>query len=158
MTRLYGRAMGGERCVDKTAHGHWKTITLVSAITDNQLLEQATQAFDGPMDGPTFVDYVEQCLVPALKPGQIVVMDNLPAHKVNGIREAIEMAGCDLWYLPPYSPDFNPIEKLWSKVKAWLRRIAAKTFDTVIDALGDALRAVTPLECQHYFLSCGYGE
>jgi transposase len=158
MTRLYGRAMGGERCIDKTAHGHWKTITVISAITDGQVLKQATQAFDGPMDGPTFLGYVRECLVPALKPGQVVVMDNLPSHKVEGVREAIENAGCELWYLPPYSPDLNPIEKLWSKAKSWLRRIAARTFDGVIDALGDALNAVTSDECQHYFRSCGYGD
>jgi transposase len=156
MTRLYGRAMGGERCVDRTPHGHWGSMTMVSAIRDRGVLEQASVVLDGSMDGPTFLTYVEQCLVPALRPGDVVVMDNLRSHKVAGVREAIEQAGCDLWYLPAYSPDFNPIEKLWSKVKAWLRRVGAKTFETVSAAVGDALRAVDSDECRNYFASCGY--
>ncbi|MEM1356334.1 MAG: transposase, partial [Planctomycetota bacterium] len=90
--------------------------------------------------------------------GDIVVMDNLPAHKVAGVREAIETAGCDLWYLPPYLPDLNPIEKLWSKLKSWLRRVEAKTFDTLSDAVAAALRAVTPEECTNYFISCGWSQ
>lgn len=129
---------------------------MVSAIRDRGVLEQASVVLDGSMDGPTFLTYVEQCLVPALRPGDVVVMDNLRSHKVAGVREAIEQAGCDLWYLPAYSPDFNPIEKLWSKVKAWLRRVGAKTFETVSAAVGDALRAVDSDECRNYFASCGY--
>jgi transposase len=156
MTRRYGRSPGGQRCIDKTPHGHWKTITMISAMQGTGVLEKATLALDGPIDGPTFLGYVEDCLVPALMPGQIVVMDNLSAHKVQGVRQAIEAAGCDLWYLPAYSPDLNPIEKLWSKVKAWLRRIGGKTFDAVVGAIGDALRAVVDDECFNYFRSCGY--
>jgi len=156
MTRLYGRAPGGERCVDHTPHGHWRTMTMLSAIGIEGVIEPATVVIDGAMDGPTFLDYVEQCLAPALRPGQVVVMDNLSSHKIAGVREAIEAAGCDLWYLPPYSPDLNPIEKLWSKVKAWLRRVAETTFATVTDAIADALRAVAPDECRNYFASCGY--
>lgn len=156
MTRLYGRSMGGERCVDKTPHGHWGTMTMISAIRDQGVLEQASVVLDGSMDGPTFLAYVQQCLVPALRPGDVVVMDNLRSHKVAGVREAIEAADCDLWYLPAYSPDFNPIEKLWSKVKTWLRRVSAKTFETVASAVGDALRAVADNECSNYFVSCGY--
>ena len=158
MTRLYGRALGGARCVDTAAHGHWKTITLISALTTTGVLPAATLALDGAMNGPTFLAYVEQCLAPALQPGQIVVMDNLPAHKVQGVRQAIEAAGCDLWYLPAYSPDLNPIEKLWSKVKAWLRRVCARTFAAVAGAIGDALSTLTPDECRNYCLSCGYGQ
>jgi len=158
MTRRYGRAPGGQRCVDHAPQGHWQTMTMVSAIGDGGVLEPATVVLDGPMDGATFLVYVHQCLVPALRPGQVVGMDNLPAHKVRGVREAIEAAGCDLWYLPPYSPDPNPIEKLWSKVKAWLRRVGARTLEAVIDAVGDAMRAVADVECLHYFLSCGYGD
>lgn len=158
MTRLYGRAMDGERCPDKTPHGHWKAMTMISAIRDEGVMEQASVVFDGAMNGPTFLAYVDQCLVPALRPGDVVVMDNLQSHKVAGVREAIEAAGCDLWYLPAYSPDFNPIEKLWSKVKAWLRRVGAKTFETVTAAIGDALRAVADDECRNYFTSCGYGD
>jgi transposase len=129
---------------------------MISAIGGMGVMEEATLAFEGPIDGPTFLGYVENCLIPALKPGQIVVMDNLSAHKVQGVRHAIEEAGCDLWYLPAYSPDLNPIEKLWSKVKAWLRRIGAKTFKAVIHAIGEALRAVADDECFNYFRSCGY--
>lgn len=158
MTRLYGRAMNGERCVDKTPHGHWQTMTMISAIRDEGVLEEASVVLDGAMDGQTFLAYVEQCLVPALRPGDVVVMDNLRSHKVAGVREAIEQAGCDLWYLPAYSPDFNPIEKLWSKVKSWLRRVSAKTFEAVSAAVGDALRAVADDECRNYFASCGYGD
>ena len=156
MTRLYGRSPGGERCVDQTPHAHWQTMTMISAICAEGVIEPATLVLDGPMDGPTFLFYVEQCLVPALEHGQVVVMDNLSSHKIAGVREAIEAAGCDLWYLPPYSPDYNPIEKLWSKVKSWLRRVSASTFATVSDAVGDALRAVTMDECRNYFRSCGY--
>jgi len=156
MTRLYGRAPGGERCVDHTPHGHWRTMTMLSAIGIEGVIEPATTVLDGPMDGPTFLFYVQNHLAPALRPGQVVVMDNLSSHKIAGVREAIEAAGCDLWYLPPYSPDLNPIEKLWSKVKAWLRRVAETTFATVTDAVGDALRAVAPDECRNYFASCGY--
>lgn len=112
--------------------------------------------FDGPTDAIVFRSYVEQCLAPALRGGEIVVMDNLASHKVAGVREAIEEVGASVWYLPPYSPDLNPIEKLWSKVKTWLRRIAARTVEGLIQAVGDALRAVKPNECLAYFNSCGY--
>ena len=158
MTRLYGRSMKGERCNDHAACGHWKTMTLLSAIRSDEVIRDATVVCDGAMDGDTFLAYVEDCLVPSLRLGDIVVMDNLPAHKVKGVREAIEEVGCDLWYLPPYSPDFNPIEKLWSKVKTWLRRVEAKTFDTLSDAVAAALRAVTADECSNYFTSCGWGH
>lgn len=110
------------------------------------------------MDGDTFLNYVEQCLVPSLRPGDVVVMDNLASHKVKRVREAIESAGCDLWYLPPYSPDLNPIEKFWSKVKNWLRRVSATKFNGLSDAVADALRAVKPGECANYFEACGYGD
>ena len=158
MTRLYGRAPGGARCVDHAAHGHWQTMTMVSAIRAEGVLEDATLVLDGTMDGPTFLSYVEDHLVPSLVPGDVVVMDNLSAHKVAGVREAIEDAGCDLWYLPAYSPDYNPIEKLWSKVKSWLRRVSADSFETIADAVGEALRAVSADECGNYFTACGYGE
>lgn len=156
MTRLYGRAPIGERCIDHTPHGHWQTTTMLSAIRATGVMEGATMMFDGAMDGPTFLGYVERCLVPSLQPGDVVVMDNLASHKVAGVREAIEAAGCSLWYLPPYSPDLNPIEKLWSKVKAWLRRVEARTFTDLVQALAAALRAVIPGECANYFAACGY--
>ena len=122
------------------------------------MIHDATLVIDGAMNGPTFLGYVEQCLAPSLRPGEVVVMDNLSAHKVAGVREAIEAVGCDLWYLPPYSPDLNPIEKLWSKVKAWLRRVEPRTFEALHNAIADALRAVGFDECHNYFASCGYGD
>ncbi len=158
MTRLYGRSPIGERCVDHTPDGHWKTMTMLSAIRLDGVIQGATVVVDGPMDAATFLAYTQQFLAPSLRPGDVVVMDNLSSHKGAGIREAIEAAGADLWYLPPYSPDLNPIEKLWSKVKAWLRRVSAKTFDALNDAIADALRAVHPTECPNYFQACGYGE
>ena len=151
MTRLYGRSPRGRRCPDHTPHGHWKTMTMLSAIRGEGVMRDATVVMNGPMDGPTFLDYVEHCLAPSLRPGDVVVMDNLASHKVKGVREAIEAVGADVWYLPPYSPDLNPIEKLWSKVKAWLRDVSASTFETLSDAVADALRAVAPDECRNYF-------
>lgn len=158
MTRRYGRAPVGERCVDHTPHGHWKTLTMLSAIRTDGVIQEATMVYDGPMNRDTFVDYVGHCLVPTLRPGDVVVMDNLASHKAAEVRELIEAAGADLWYLPPYSPDFNPIEKLWSKVKAWLRRVMARTFDGLLGAIADALRAVAADECVNYFKACGYGQ
>ena len=158
MTRLYGRSPIGTRCNDFTSHGHWKTTTLLSAIRSAGVIRDATVIVDGPMDGPTFLAYTEQCLAPSLRCGDLVVMDNLASHKVAGVREAIESVGCDLWYLPPYSPDLNPIEKLWSKVKASLRRAGARCFDAIGDALAGVLNRVGPQECSNYFRSCGYGR
>lgn len=158
MTRLYGRSPVGERCVDHTPHGHWNTSTLLSAIRLDGVVHDATAVFDGPMNRDTFVSYVEHHLAPSLRPGDVVVMDNLSSHKDAQVRTLIEAAGCDLWYLPPYSPDLNPIEKLWSKVKAWLRRVMAATFEGLLAAIADALRAVDAAECVNYFLSCGYGQ
>lgn len=156
MTRLYGRAPIGERCHFAVPQSHWNTTTMISAIRGTGVIPEASIVFDGPTNATIFRGYVEQCLAPALRPGDIVVMDNLAAHKVAGVREAIEAAGADLWYLPPYSPDLNPIEKLWSKVKAWLRRVAARSVEGLIDAIGQALRAVRLDECLAYFRSCGY--
>ena len=158
MTRFYGRAPIGERCIDHTPHGHWKTMTMLSAIRLDGVVRDATMVYDGPMNRDTFVEYVERCLAPSLRPGDIVVMDNLSSHKAARVRELIEEAGADLWYLPPYSPDLNPIEKLWSKVKSWLRRVMAGTFEGLLDAIADALRDVDPTECLNYFRSCGYGH
>ena len=133
-------------------------MTMLSAIRLDGVVQDATVVLDGPMNSDTFLAYTQQCLAPSLRLGDIVVMDNLSSHKALGIRQAIEAVGADLWYLPPYSPDFNPIEKLWSKVKAWLRRVGAKTFDSLTATIGDALRAVQPNECRSYFNSCGYGK
>ena len=122
------------------------------------VVQGATVGVDGVMNSETFLAYTEQFLVPALRPGDVVVMDNLSSHKVKGVREAIETAGCDLGYLPPYSPGYNPIEKLWSKVKSWLRGVSDGTFKTLSAAVAAALEAVTPDECANYLASCGYGD
>jgi len=156
MTRLYGRAPVGQRCYFAAPQGHWHTTTLLSAMRCTGVMEDASIVFDGPTDAIVFRSYVEQCLAPSLRVGDIVVMDNLASHKVAGVREAIEGVGASVWYLPPYSPDLNPIEKLWSKVKAWLRRAAARTVEELIEAVGDALRTVDADECLNYFRSCGY--
>ena len=111
---------------------------------------------DGPMDGAAFLAYVEQVLIKDLNPGDIVVMDNLPAHKVSGVRQAIEGVGARLLYLPPYSPDFNPIEMAFSKLKAILRKAAARTVDALWDVIASALDAFTPSECENYFIAAGY--
>lgn len=156
MTTLYGRSPVGQRCVDATAHGHWQTTTILSAIRLSGVIGDATMLFDGPMDAATFLGYTQQCLAPSLHPGDVVMMDNLASHKAEGVAAAIESVGASVWYLPAYSPDLNPIEKLWSKVKAWLRRTAARTFDELVKATADALRHVDVDECRNYFLSCGY--
>ena len=158
MTRLYGRSAIGERCVDHSPHGHWQTVTMLSAIRLGGVIPNATGVVDGPMNSATFLGDTPQCLAPSLRAGDIVVIDNLPSHKVTGVSEAIESAGADLGYLPPYSPDLNPIEKLWSKVKAWLRRVEAKTFDTLTTAIADALQAVHATECRNDFAACGYRD
>jgi transposase len=153
MTRLYGRASVGERCIDHTPPGHWQTMTMISAIRLEGVVHDATLLIDGPMNRDTFEMYTEQCLAPALRPGDVVIMDNLSSHKGAAVRGLIENVQADLWYLPPYSPDLNPIEKLWSKVKAWLRRVMVSTFGELLDAMAAALRAVEPEECVNYFRS-----
>ena len=125
MARLRGRAPRGERCRAAIPHGHWKTITFTAGLRLDGLV--APWLLDGPMDGEAFLVYVRRVLAPTLTPGDIVVMDNLPAHKMAGVRAAIEAAGAELHYLPPYSPDFNPIELAFAKLKALLRKVAART-------------------------------
>ena len=154
MARLCGRALRGERCRASVPHGHWKTTTFTAGLRHDGLI--APMVLDGPMDGAAFLAYVEQVLVPELRPGDIVVMDNLPAHKVTGVREAIETAGATLRYLPPYSPDFNPIEMAFSKLKALLRKAAARTIPDLWNAIANALDAFTAQECQNYFAASGY--
>ena len=154
MARLYGRAAKGERCWAPVPHGHWKTTTFTGALRLSGMT--APMVLDGPMNGAAFLAYVEQVLVPTLSPGDIVIMDNLPAHKPTAIREAIEKAGAQLRYLPPYSPDFNPIENAFSKMKAFLRKTAARTVDDLWQAIADALNIFSPGECQNYFAACGY--
>src|SRR5258708_24873110 len=129
MTRLHGRAPRGERLVGKIPHGHWKTTTFVAGLRSTALT--APCVIDGPMNGNAFLAYVEQVLVPTLKPGDVVVLDNLSAHKVPGIREAIEAAGADLLYLPPYSPDFNPIEQVFAQLKTLLRKATERSVEAL---------------------------
>ena len=154
MARLRGRARKGERCRASIPHGHWKTTTFTAGLRLDGLA--APMILDGPMHAEAFLAYVEQVLVPELKPGDIVVMDNLPAHKVSGVREAIDAAGARLLYLPPYSPDFNPIEMAFAKFKALLRKTAARTVLDLWEAIAVSLGAFTPAECQAYFVAAGY--
>ena len=155
MARLRGRAKRGERCRAAIPHGHWKTTTFTAGLRLASL--SAPMLLDGPMDGDAFRAYVTHVLVPELTPGDIVVMDNLPSHKVTGMRLAIEAAGATLLYLPPYSPDLNPIEMAFSKLKAILRQTAARTIDDLWDVIARSLGKFTPEECQNYFVAAGYG-
>jgi transposase len=154
MARTRGRAPRGERCRAPLPHGHWKTTTFTGALRLTGMT--APMVLDGPMNGPAFLAYVQQVLVPRLRPGDIVVMDNLPAHKPRAVREAIEREGASLRYLPPYSPDFNPIENAFAKLKALLRKAAARTIDDLCNAIRDALPAFSPDECANYFTDTGY--
>ena len=154
MARLRGRAPRGERCRAPVPHGHWKTTTFVGALRLGGIA--APMVLDGPMNGAAFLAYVRQVLAPTLKPGETVVMDNLPAHRVLGVRGAIEATGARLRLLPPYSPDFNPIELAFAKLKSFLRKAAARTVPDLWDAIRDALPRFTPDECANYFTACGY--
>jgi len=154
MTRRYGRAPRGERVGEGTPAGHWRTLTVLGAIRLSGWV--ATMTIQAATDGEIFLAYVEQVLCPQLQPGDIVVMDNLAAHKVAGVRDLIETTGARLRYLPPYSPDFNPIEKCWSKVKQLLRAAKARSIFTLERRLAEALAAVTAHNVQACFRHCGY--
>jgi transposase len=154
MTRRYGWGPRCDRVVDFVPHGHWKTITFVAALRWDGLT--APTVVDGPMTGATFLAYVQQQLVRVLKPGDIVIMDNLQAHKVAGVREAIERAGAAVRYLPPYSPDFNPIEQVFAKIKAELRRREERTIPGVEAVFGESLDWFPRRVCCNYFRNCGY--
>jgi putative transposase len=143
-----------QRLVASVPWGHWKTTTFVGALRQDGLV--APCAFDGPINGETFRAWVEQFLVPELKQGDIVILDNLPSHKVEGVRTAIENAGARLLYLPSYSPDLNPIEQWFAKLKTLLRKPAARTFDALIHAIASALQTFTPDECANYLANSGY--
>jgi transposase len=155
MTRRYGRALRGERVREATPASHWRTLTLLGAMTSEGLL--ATMTVESPTDGDVFLSYVDQVLGPRLQPGQVVIMDNLSAHKVEGVRERIEATGAELLYLPPYSPDFNPIEKCWGKIKQSLRSAKARTIEALESAVAEALTAVTPQNASAWFAHCNYG-
>tara|TARA_B100000614_G_C14464609_1_gene459938 strand:- start:14 stop:490 length:477 start_codon:yes stop_codon:yes gene_type:complete len=154
MARMYGRAPRGERCRAPVPHGHWKTTTFIGALRLDGVT--APMTLDGAMNKAAFLAYVEQVLVPTLRPGDVVVMDNLPAHKPLAVRQAIEAAGAELRLLPAYSPDFNPIELAFAKIKAGLRKAATRTLPDLWDAIRDAIDAVTPADCTSFFKACGY--
>lgn len=154
MTPLRGRSRRGQRCLGRTPHGHWCTSTFVCALAQDGL--RAPLVLDGPINGQAFGAWVEQFLAPELRAGDIVVMDNLGSHKVAGVRQAIEARAATLRYLPPYSPDLNPIEQVFSKLKQMLRRAQARTRETLWQTLGDQLAAFSPAECASYIRNCGY--
>ncbi len=154
MTRLYGRTFGGQRLVDATPHGHWCTTTMISALRLDG--RTADMVIEGATDGPAFLAYTQKFLPLILSPGDIVVMDNLAPHKMLAVIQSIEATGAEVWFLPPYSPDFNPIEKMWSKIKAYLRKVKARTKEALWQAIGDALKIVTASDAFGWFKSCGY--
>jgi transposase len=155
MARSRARGPRGERVVCKTPHGHWKTIGTVAAMTTAGMLTAV--AFDGPVNTEAFVGFVEQFLVPQLKAGQVLILDNLPAHKSPEVDRLVEAAGARVLRLPPYSPDFNPIEMAISKVKSMLRKLAARSVGPLIDAIGQSLSAVTAADAINYIHHSGYG-
>ena len=154
LLRRYGRSRRGLRVHDHAPHHHWQTSTFVAGLRVTGLT--APTLFDGPMDGECFLAYVDQMLGPTLQAGDIVVMDNLAAHKVEGVRERIEAAGAQLWYLPPYSPDLNPIELWFAKLKALLRTARRRTVEELWDTVGACLALFSATECRNYFRHCGY--
>jgi transposase len=154
MARLFGRSPRGERLIASIPHGHWKTLTFIAGLRHDRIV--APMVLDGPMDGAAFLAYVEKFLVPALSPGDIVVADNLSSHKVEGARELIEAAGAEIWPLPPYSPDLNPIEQAFAKFKALARKAAERTIDGLCRAIGQAIGQFTPQECANFLINAGY--
>jgi transposase len=156
MTRTHGWAPRGERLVDKVPHGHWKTMTFLAALRHDCIA--APCLFDGSINGERFLAYVEQVLVPTLQEGDIVIMDNLGSHKGKAVRRAIRAAKAKLILLPKYSPDLNPIEQVFAKLKTLLRKATARTVDAVTDAIGQLLDEFTPQECANYFRNAGYAS
>ena len=156
MTRTHGRCRKGERLRAKVPHGHWKTLTFIGALRLDELA--APWVLDGPGDGHSFLTYVERRLVPILNPGDIVVMDNLGSHKGTAVRAAIRKAGAKLFFLPKYSPDLNPIEQVFSKIKTLMRKAAERTVEAVWKGLGKLLDSIPPQECANYFRKAGYAS
>jgi transposase len=154
MTRLYGWARVGHRLVDAVPHGHWNTSTFIAGLRQDGLV--APCVFDGAINGEAFLGYVEQVLVPTLRRGDIVIMDRLSSHKITGVRRAIEGACARLLYLPPYSPDLNPIEQAFAKLKALLRTKALRTVGALWKALGDLVPCFAPAECANFLRHAGY--
>ena len=156
MTPRYGRCARGQRLIAKAPHGHWRTLTFLAALRADRI--EAPCVLDGPINGRGFLAYVEQILVPSLVPGDIVVMDNLGSHKGQAVRRAIRAAGAKLFFLPPYSPDLNPIEQVFAKLKALLRKAAERSLDATWRRIGQLLNAFTPAECANYLKNAGYAS
>jgi putative transposase len=156
MTRLYGWAPRGERLIDKVPQGKWKTATFLAALRNDRI--EAPCVFDGPINGERFRAYVEQFLVPTLKPNDIVILDNLASHKGKAVRKAIRDVGARLLFLPKYSPDLNPIEQVFAKIKAFVRKAAPRTLDATSHAIAQALVTINPAECKNYLAGAGYAS
>jgi transposase len=156
MAPLCGWCRKGQRLNSKAPFGHWKTMTFIAALRCDRI--DAPCVFDGPINGQGFVDYVEQCLVPVLKPGDIVILDNLSSHKAKAARKAIRRAGARLLFLPPYSPDLNPIEQVFSKLKHFMRKAAERTKENVWKKIGQLIDLFPPDECANYFKNSGYAS
>jgi transposase len=154
MTRAYGRGLEGERVIGRVPFAAWQTLTFVAALRSESMT--APMLIKGAMNGEAFLAYVEQCLVPTLERGDIVVMDNVPSHKVDGVQAAIEAAGATLRYLPPYSPDLNPIEAAYSACKAFLRKCAERTEQALSRRIGQFVRRLQPEACTNFFAHAGY--
>jgi len=156
MTRTHGRAPRGERLIAKVPQGRWRTLTFLAALRCNRI--DAPCVIDGPINGESFLAYVEQVLVPTLKPGDIVIIDNLGSHKGKAVRRAIRAAGAKLFFLPPYSPDLNPIEQVFAKLKTLLRKAAERTVEATWRRIGSLLQCFTAAECANYITNAGYAS
>jgi transposase len=156
MTRLRGWAPRGDRLLGKVPHGHWRTLTFLAALRCDRI--EAPCVIDGPINGESFRAYIEQLLLPTLRPGDIVIIDNLGSHKAKAVRRALRAAGAKLFFLPPYSPDLNPIEQVFAKLKALLRKAAERTVEATWRRIGTLLQHFTPQECANYFRNAGYAS
>ena len=156
MTRLYGRCAKGARLVGKAPHGRWRTLTFLAALRCDRI--DAPCVIDGPINGQSFLAYVEQVLAPTLKPGDVVIMDNLGSHKRQAIRRTIRAVGAKLLFLPAYSPDLNPIEQVFAKLKTLLRKLETRSIETTWKGIGQLLDALTPQECANYLKNSGYAS
>ena len=156
MTRLRGWAPRGSKLIAKAPQGHWRTLTFLAALRHDRI--EAPCVIDGPINGEVFLAYVEQLLVPTLKPGDIVIIDNLGSHKSKAVRRAIRAAGAKLFFLPPYSPDLNPIEQVFAKLKTLLRKASERTVEATWKRIGALLQAFSPQECANYLRNAGYAS